>query len=286
MTTIGERANAMCAAPLGCAFLIEARECALAPDVIAFPRTTFQLLSRAINTTTVWAHDYENVVKNLLEQGKALHSLAEAVLREPGSSWWFGPLDRSAQITAERWGEGWRASNPVPPKRVPSQWERYARKPGWSQPTSTLRNGATSFLYNMAVGTGDLFGLSPPVYCDRLQIRPDARIYEVDGTDAWHRLCTTYPARFEPPVESENVVVSHGLIVPDYAAAARDWDAVHITIGALLTAAQVRVDGDDGWSMLWGFDAEMSIWMRPVWDKVKMVAFDEPAIQSWRVQAS
>jgi hypothetical protein len=51
-------------------------------------------------------------------------------------------------------------------------------------------------------------------------------------------------------------------LVPAWAAVAADWDGVHVTFGGLLTAEQVRVHGPDGWTALWGWDSEMTVWLR------------------------
>ncbi len=59
-----------------------------------------------------------------------------------------------------------------------------------------------------------------------------------------------------------------GRLVPDFAAVARDWDAVHLTLGGLLTAEQVRVDGPGGATELQGWDAEQTVWLRWVFDEV------------------
>ena len=67
-------------------------------------------------------------------------------------------------------------------------------------------------------------GLSArPLY--DLEVSPDARLFEVDGPPACHRLCTRYPAQGE-----------NGQLVPFRSAGAREWDAVHLTLGGLLTS--------------------------------------------------
>lgn len=71
-------------------------------------------------------------------------------------------------------------------------------------------------------------------------------------------LCTTYPAAGED-----------GRLVPDWAAVARDWDAVHLTLGGALTAEQVRVEGPKGWTELSGWDAELTAWLRWRFDDVE-----------------
>ncbi len=49
---------------------------------------------------------------------------------------------------------------------------------------------------------------------------------------------------------------------PDWSAVAHDWDAVHLTLGGLLTSEQVRVESSAGWTELWGWGAEQTLWLR------------------------
>ena len=51
-------------------------------------------------------------------------------------------------------------------------------------------------------------------------------------------------------------------LVPDWGAAAEDWDGVHLSLGGLLTAEQVRYQSEDGISMLNFWQAEQTYWLR------------------------
>jgi len=47
---------------------------------------------------------------------------------------------------------------------------------------------------------GDLaaaFQVRPLVACWRLEASPTVRVFEVDGPQAWHKLCVRYPTRTE-----------------------------------------------------------------------------------------
>jgi len=97
-------------------------------------------------------------------------------------------------------------------------------------------------------------GFQPPFARYRLTIAPTARIYEIDGPNAWRRLCTRYPTAGED-----------ARLVPDWSAVADEWDGVHLTLGGLLTAEQVHVEGpEEGWTEHWGWDAEQTVWLRDV----------------------
>lgn len=177
-----------------------------------------------------------------------MRPLALAVLGRPETDGWFEPLDRGAQVLAKTpigaSGTGLTMSptaasvlaRPVVPDGSPTDWERYAQKPEWGLVTSTAVGGVSSFLVAVGRTAGDLGPLQPPVARHRLAASAGARVFEVDGPDAWHRLCTSYPA------DDEGGLLG-GLTVPDFGAVERDWDAIHLSLGGLLTAEQVRVEG-------------------------------------------
>ncbi|HEU4793408.1 MAG TPA: hypothetical protein VFS96_07105 [Nitrolancea sp.] len=117
----------------------------------------------------------------------------------------------------------------VTPTSQLSNWERYAQKPAGGFFTSTGAGETCSWLAAL-----EYVGESPadfPLVQYHLEVSPDAQIFEVDGPSAWHRLCTRYPAQGE-----------NGQLVPNWPAVARVWDAVHLTLGGLLTSEQVRVE--------------------------------------------
>ncbi len=56
--------------------------------------------------------------------------------------------------------------------------------------------------------------------------------------------------------------------MPDFAAVARDWDAVHVTLGGLLTSAHVAILGPEGQTALQGWEAEQTVWLNSRFDEV------------------
>lgn len=271
MDEIAERSIALTAAPLGCAFLLEVERSRRGAEAVADPVVSFHLLGRAINDVTVWRVDHPSAVARFLAEGPRLRPLALAVLDQPATAGWFGPLDRRRQLLAAtpaarpRMGlvtsptEASVLVQPVVPNRPPTEWERYAQFPHWGVYTSTEADGVSSFLVGASASAGDLGPLKPPVARYLLAVSAAARVFEVDGPDAWHRLCVSYPAPEEGGLRG-------GLTVPDFGAAARDWNAVHLTLGGLMAADQVRVGGPAGRTELQGWDAEQTVWLRPAFD--------------------
>ena len=50
--------------------------------------------------------------------------------------------------------------------------------------------------------------------------------------------------------------------MPDWGAAAEDWDGVHVSLGGLLTTEQVRYESTGGVSMLLFTASELIYWLR------------------------
>jgi hypothetical protein len=280
------RASAITSAPIGCAFLRRAVGAGLTAAEVADPLMTMHLLADAVCDVSIWRSDYEPTVEHLLTAGPGMRSLAQAVLAHPGTNWWFGPMPRDRQL----WHVGGiqtdflAARNPFVPEREPTDWERYAQKPAWGIQTSTdaAKSGLSANQEGASGSAGDLGPVEYPLERFRLLISPSARIYSVNGPGSWRRLCLAYPGTYGGQRGPDAAVSARlrgyygdqawytpGQVIPDFAAIARDWDGVHITLGGLLTGSHVRVDGPEGWTWLWGYDAEMTIWLRWAFDKVE-----------------
>lgn len=261
------QASPLLRAPLGRAFLARGRELGLSAEAIAEPAITFQLLTRAITDVSIWGDDHDAVVAEVLDDAGRLRPLAEAVVAQPGAAWWFAPLDREHQLALEE------LRGIVPPSRPPTRWERYAQKPDWGRYTSTdvTRTGVSSFLVGSDACAGDLGPLTSPVRRYRVVAAPDARVFSIASPEDWRSLCVRYPASYE-----------QGQIVPDFAAAAADWDAVQLTLGGLLSSDQVRIDGPEGWTSLNGWDAEHTIWLRPAIRAVERLPDLAELAPTWR----
>lgn len=249
MVDLDARIAAFQAAPIGCGFLLIVEETGLAPEEAVQPEISVNITALAQGELSSWRADHDWLVNAVRAEGLRLASLARAILTRPEAVLWFGPLNRGAQ----RWISP-DGSTPDPAKLVKpvgrlSNWERYAQKPAGGFFTSTAVGETCSWLAALLY-VGEHPANFPLVQYD-LEVSPDARIFEVEGPGTWHRLCTHYPAQGE-----------NGQLVPYWSAIAREWDAVHLTLGGLLTSEQVRVETPDGWSEHRGWDAEQTIWLR------------------------
>jgi hypothetical protein len=256
-------------APLGCAFLLAIDESGLRPNVAAQPEMSLRVVAEAITQTEIWRGDYHERITEILRRGRRLSHLARAVLEDPGAGWWFQPIKLEQQLWA--WPQDWD-SGPDPSRiRAPDEpltWlERYAQKPLtlW---TSTLINGAACLLEAVDGGAGDWDVRDYPLACWKLTATTSARVYEIAGPEDWHTLCLRYP------IEVGEMAAQHlqghwpgaDRLTPDWPAVAKDWDGVHLSLGGLLTAAQVVNRTPEGWSVQWGWECELTVWLRWVFE--------------------
>ncbi len=282
MLDLEARAKALCAGPAGCGFLLTIEESALPVEVAARPEITIEAAAKTLFEMPPWMHNHDLTIATVLAEGPRLYGFAVSLLSVPEAAWLFAPLDRSAQLWISEDG------NPPDPAKLlsrsagPAVWERYSQQPrNYSRGskhmafvTSTAVDGSSSLLAGRAYEAIE-WPLPQPVQQFRLVVSPAARVFEVDGPEAWHRLCVAYPATpYErPPMPEGHVGWSPypgagpplGLddrLVPDWSAVAHDWDAVHLPLGGLLTSDQGRVDSSAGWTELWGWGAEQTVWLR------------------------
>lgn len=252
----------------------------LTPEAAVDPPTSLRIAARNVNLIERWNSDHDAIVKEVLELGRRHAPLARAILEQPGSSWWFGPPDLDQQLWVNYSWTSYENTPPDPanwpvPSTPPTPWERKAQKPLGKKFTSTLIGGASSLLMALDERSGDYY-CTFPVACWLLQAPPTARIFEVDGPQAWHNLCVRYPATW--PAEQ----MGDGRLVPDWEAAAADWDAVHLSFGGLLTCEQVRVESPEGWSQHEFWHAEQTFWLRWLFtDSQRLPDHDRSPSSDW-----
>ena len=245
--------------PIGCEFLLSVKASGLSPVEVGMPRNSLWLAAGAVKKLDWWTTDHAETVADALEQGERLRVLARAVLEHPATDWWFAPLDPEHQVWISHDKGVLDTANWQSPSSPPDRWERYAQKPrtGQYQCTSTLKGEDTSLFVAVDYGVGDFNLWSLPFECWELLVPNDVQVVEVHGPTDWNRLCVRYPATGErdgPPDPK--------WLVPDWGAAAEDWDGVHLSLGGLLTAEQVRYQSEDGVSMLNFWQAEQTYWLR------------------------
>lgn len=201
-----------------------------------------------------------------------------------GIDWWSAPLDRADQH-AVTWEGGqeeqalgaadrlarWRAD--IAAQEARARAYRLADPEAswsgewWSCPPSDLVHTTRSLGRFGPVGVWlveDNMGWERAV-THRVATPAGARVYEIDGADAWAALCRAYPLEVTEQKRHDwyDTTGRYGRwVLPDWTAVAVDHDAVHLTAAAYLTAAGtvVPVDGDTA-SVIAGWNPDETYWL-------------------------
>ena len=306
-TATDRRAAELCASPTGCTFLLYAGSGVLSAEAVAEPVIAAQIAATAVGETIYFRGDHERIVAAVLAEGPGLLPFARAIMAHPAASRWFAPLDRSTQEWLGSTGaEPPHLVGSADVHSPPTDWERFAQEPTTGIVTATgvgvMSKAIADLVYDAAyvwegqtppyplrrpdwqryvpwsegdavpAGFGEVspelaallyhggdhhLGKSPLVRY-RLHAAEQLRVYEVDGPQAWHHLCVQYP------IEGRD-----GRLVPDWSAFVEEWDAVHLSLGGLLTADQVRVESVAGWTELEMWEFEQTRWLRWRFDAIE-----------------
>lgn len=224
----------------------------------------------------------------------ALRPIARAVLATPHARWWNEAVDLAGQRYVEkfhpRWGwselplhihraaghlERWRADALAterrfredqaadPDRRVSGEW--------WSTPvvagtTDTSRTreglGAVELLLEEDDNSD---GAQARVWPVRVHGTP--RVYEITDPSDWAHLVDAYPFPVPASRRSDWYATTgehHDWFIPDWAAVAADYDAVHLTVVGYLTTPGIAIPlaAHPGATVLAGWNPDAAIWLR------------------------
>jgi hypothetical protein len=268
------RADQIIGAPAGCVLLLIAEEHGLSPADLARPETGLYVIAEAVGTISPWRGDHDRIVTEALRHGPRLRDRALELVREPGIAAWWAPIDREYQLVLPQHDsficpeEVWDLRPPAPP----NPHERYAHRPFPGLSTSENWYGFSSELAQVISRAGD-WVIDFPINRRSASIRPTARVLEIAGPHDWHELALHYAADGQhgtmPDFPGQPWGDGAGLIVPDWSAAAQDWDGVHITPWALLTATQVRIASDIGSTEPWAWEGAHTRWLNWMFDSIE-----------------
>jgi hypothetical protein len=244
---------------------------------------------------------------------EALAPVAEAVSAAPAARWWSTPIALERQMYVE-----WASAPETSPVSLSGsaaklvQWrvqtlddeERAGReRPSdpsapysgywWSTPELSELNASTRTLPSgAAVGLSlveDSLGWTE-ARCWPVLPRPDARVYEVRGPSSWVALVEHYPLDVSKARRHDwwRATGMHGRwLIPDFAAVAADYDAVHLTAAAYLTTAGRALPVGDAQTVLAGWDPDKTYWLADVLsldgDPQRWVQDDEHDACAWQV---
>jgi hypothetical protein len=278
-----------CASKLG--------ECVVIADLAGVPFDESALLAglvAAVDFVSYWGEP------DAADQGfadaaarEALQPVAEAVAvavaEVPGVRWWVEPVDQARQHYAQFLDEpvlpepqltgaaervrAWLADT-CDHERSHGRPEDPANAVGggwWSSPATsglpvTTRGLPALGAIRLALAE-DGFGWKV-ARCWPVAPNASARVYEVRGPGQWAALADCYPLDVSRSRRHDwwrATGWSGRWLIPDYAAAAGDWDAIHVSVAGYLTTAGLDLPAAAGARMmLAGWDPDATWWLNDV----------------------
>jgi hypothetical protein len=244
--------------------------------------TFFGALFQTVEAAVYWEEpDWEDRWLADPGIGAALRPVARAVARAPGARWWASPMDpEQHEVVFDDLFD----DDPIPDvPPLPSgdahaalvRWradtvedeQRWRRGPWWSTPapsglistTRALPGGAPVGLSLVEDGMG-----WTAARCQPRRPRPGASVFEIGGPEDWAELVRRYPLAVTRSRRHEWCQVTGQAVewaIPDYLAASRDYDGIHLTVqGYLSTAGRALALGDAS-TVLAGWDPDRTWWL-------------------------
>ncbi|WP_068149735.1 hypothetical protein [Rhodococcoides corynebacterioides] len=228
----------------------------------------------------------------------ALRRVAEHVAQSPWTEWWS-----SDAVLTEQWAVGRSFGDAGllddsavgrPAAEVLSEWsirtaveeERAARErpldptasvggEWWSNPPTLcssrlLADGTPAGLWFVEDGSDPARAVSR-----RVTVAEGARVFEVDGPQAWAQLCRRFPLEVTAQKRHEwyrTTGRSGRWVIPDWLRVAEVYDGVHLTTTGYLSAATTAIPVDDDCaSVIAGWAPDETYWFT---DAARIVADD------------
>jgi len=263
----------------------------------------FQCLADSVDTARYWQEpDEMDVALADPRLSDALALVAARVAASPAATWWSAGLDPSRQVFVDK-KEGsikaapvfqgaravlevWRDQVTGPGTRHRGQWvggpwwstpqwwilakdlEQYGQHPPIVATTTQSRPGLGAVGLLLEEDTDG----APRATCWPVHPSRPVRVFEIDGADRWMELVSTYGI----DVTGQRIAhwsIATGLdrrwTIPDWSAAASDYDAVHLTVNGYLTTSGRALSMDAEWAtFLAGWSPDVSFWLSDVLEVV------------------
>src|SRR5699024_2728752 len=244
-------------------------------------------LFAAVDSARYWQEpDGEDMLAATHQMRQSLQRVAEHVAASPLTAWWWTPVDRAAQHCV-LWDD-------APPRTIPDDIhatlraasdrqrteERLARMERDPDPTANWSGEWGSHPpLDLPSSTRALFDGSPGgLWCVedsmgwehaeslRLLVPADVSVFEIETAANWAELCALFPLEVTAQKRHDwyrTTGHTGSWIVPDWAQVAEYYHAVHLQVGAYLSAAGTAIPVDnsaDAVSVIAGWDPDETYW--------------------------
>lgn len=251
--------------------------------------TLLAALVEPVQTAMYWQEpDDDDYALSTRKVRDALLPVAQAVTIAPEARWWTSPVAASSQRYVEWLGEhggppaltatasevaAWRTatiedelSAQERPEDPSAPWSGH----WWSAPVPSRIPSTTRSIPGLgAVGlvlVEDGFG-QRNARCWPVAPRPGARIYEISSPEDWTELVDCYPLDVSKSRRHDwwrTTGWAGRWLIPDFAAIAADYDAVHLSVAGYLITAGRALPVHDGRTVLAGWDPDQTFWLTEI----------------------
>jgi hypothetical protein len=204
-------------------------------------------VQRAVGRVNPWVLDRSRVLQELARDRQRLYALADCWIRGHSAHPWEADLFDHPQIWLSR-----RRDKPSPQRFEPPRgyvgdgYVRPARGGLWT--TTAIPGWPRSWFVSRVFGSSK----AEVTNAWQLKITPSARLYEVRRADDFVELVERYPALREtvPQRKTPHWTLPAPLYLPDWEAAANDWDGIRLTMFGKLRTLYILLPVLDGHTVL------------------------------------
>jgi hypothetical protein len=225
----------------------------------------------AASWTSPHKAERDRLVADLRADASLADDLVPRILASPAAAGWANDMDPAAQTWINAKGE----ERPTPELIGDGlgAFPALATKPWPAIYTSTALPGLPSIWL-----TGDPYDWSMPppgrtLWRPRFQAPP--RCYEIHSRADWAALCERFPTdatdAYRQSLDNSSLGWAPPFIAPDWPAVRVDYDAVHLSWAGFVDANDETVEVAGGTSIVCGWGAESTVWLRWVfsgWDRL------------------
>ena len=293
------------------------QEVARLMDVVPLPpideSTLLLALATVVDNARYWQEPSgADVLAGTPEVRAALARVADAIASAPGGTRWAEPMDprgqwavtfadlpdippppmRTARDILDRWQALHLEDETAAQRDRPADPAAMFSGPWWSRPALGLLS-TTRALPDGPMGlrfVEDGLGWESATV-EQVRAPRDARVFEIDGPDAWAELARLYPVRATASRRHDWYRATGragAWVIPDWSLVRHDFDAVHLTTAGYLTTAgaDIPIDSERA-TVLAGWDPDATYWLRDLDRAVGTRAHWrlDPADDAWKPSA-